>query len=76
MSATFGFSIDRMIAHFVQIRAARAGEREGLCLMCGRRLSVCACDQFERDLRGDHDGPASYSWLTEREAIAAWEDAR
>lgn len=35
-----------------------------------------AADQFAADLRGDHDGPASYAWLAEREAIASWEDSR
>ena len=24
-------------------------------------------DQFERDVRGDHDGPLSYAWLTRPE---------
>ncbi len=77
MSHTFGFSIAGVVEHFAHIGdAAHQREEEDLCPMCGRRLTVCACDQFDLDLRGDQDGPASYAWLAEREAIAHWENTR
>jgi len=68
MSATHGFSIAGVVAAAAHQHDAPARLRDDLCPMCGRRPSVCACDQFDMDLRGAHDGPASYAWLAEREA--------
>ncbi len=76
MSATHGFSIAGVVEPFAHIGDERAHRDEDLCPMCGRRLTVCACEQFDLDLRGDQDGPASYAWLAEREAIAHWEETR
>lgn len=74
MSATHGFSIDGVVA--AHAHQGSAPERNDLCIVCGRRLAVCGCerDQFDADLRGDHDSVLSY-WA-EREAREHFEATR
>ena len=65
MTATHGFSI----AGVVTAHAHRLDDPPAI-------TAEEVADQFDLDLRGDHDDARSYAWLAERGAIAAWEAGR